>query len=76
MEKYTKVSRIAEGGFGHVTLYKEKETDKKVAVKEFYMKDTSQGIPFDAIRELRILQDVNHPNIVNVRSNGVDTADW
>lgn len=57
---------IGEGTFGKVFLAIEKDTMRKVALKKLTLKNSHEGIPISIIREISILQKLNHPNIIEV----------
>ena len=46
----------------------EKGDDKLVAIKKFKMNAhcEREGIPFNALREIKLLQELNHPNIIKL----------
>lgn len=66
--KYHKLERIASGSYGIVHLAVDQTTGNKVAMKKllhevtinvfFYRKVSKQGIPFYALREVCLLQEL------------------
>jgi len=67
VEKYEKIAKIGQGTFGEV--FKARcRTDKSkiVALKKVLMENEKEGFPITALREIRILQLLNHENIVNL----------
>jgi cyclin-dependent kinase 12/13 len=61
---------IGQGTYGKVFLAKDKRTGEHVAAKKVIM-DTSEksekkeeGFPITAIREIKLLLDLDHPNII------------
>lgn len=63
-ERYTKTRTLGSGAFGEVYEAKDSETSQVVAIKKFGIKSAENGVDFSTIRELKILQELNHPNIV------------
>ena len=63
-ERYQKTRTLGSGAFGEVYEAKDSETNQVVAVKKFGIKSTENGVDFSTIRELKILQELNHPNII------------
>lgn len=39
-----------------------------IALKRILLKDSAAGVSMDAIREIKILQELNHPNVMKVRN--------
>ncbi|CAD7938407.1 unnamed protein product [Amoebophrya sp. A25] len=65
---YRKLNRIAEGTYGVVFRGQSLDhTQEVVALKQLkVVKSPTQGFPLQALREISILSDLNHPNIVRV----------
>jgi serine/threonine protein kinase len=79
-KKFEKIKKLGEGSYG--VVYKvvatgnynitvedmEKAEEDKVyyALKKFNKKIISEGIDFTALREMTILKELNHDNIVKV----------
>lgn len=63
---YTKLSRIGQGAYGIV--YKAQNTQNKeiVAVKRIKFETREEGIPASAIREIALLKELKHQNIVKL----------
>jgi serine/threonine protein kinase len=59
------LEEINSGGFGEVTKARNLRNGTMVAVKK--IKCNQNGIPPMVIREIAILLDLNHPNIVSLR---------
>jgi cyclin-dependent kinase len=66
MEKYVKMERIGEGTYGVVHKAKDKKTGDLLALKRIRLEDTAEGIPSTAIREISLLKQLRHPNIVKL----------
>ncbi|KAK1832323.1 kinase-like domain-containing protein [Podospora conica] len=67
VENYDKLNDIEEGAYGWVARAKERATGKVVALKRLKIdpKDRS-GLPVTGLREIQILKDCNHRNIVQL----------
>lgn len=58
--------QVGEGTYGEVYLAREKATGREVALKKVRMENEKEGFPITAIREIKILKALNHPNIINL----------
>ncbi|XP_022181712.1 cyclin-dependent kinase 1-like isoform X2 [Myzus persicae] len=67
MDAYDKLEKIGEGTYGVVYKCMERSSKEIVAVKKIRMEMEDEGLPSTAIREISILKELNHPNIVNLR---------
>ena len=66
LEKFIKVEKVGEGTYGVVYKCKVKDTEKFVALKKVRLENEDEGIPSTSIREISILKQLRHPNIVNL----------
>jgi len=66
MEKYQKVEKIGEGTYGVVYKARNRLTGELVALKKIRLEAEDEGIPSTAIREISILKELQHPNIVRL----------
>ncbi|KAI0841770.1 kinase-like protein [Hypoxylon sp. FL0890] len=68
VENYDKLNDIEEGAYGWVARAKELKTGKVVALKRLKIdaNDTA-GLPETGLREIQILKDCSHRNIVELR---------
>ena len=66
LEKYIKVEKVGEGTYGVVYKCKVKDTDKYIALKKVRLENEDEGIPSTSIREISILKQLHHSNIVNL----------
>lgn len=64
MERYQKLEKIGEGTYGVVYKAKDKKSAKIVALKRIRLEAEDEGIPSTAIREISLLKELKHPNIV------------
>ena len=64
LEKYEKIQKVGEGTYGVVYKCKLKGTNNFVALKKIRLENEDEGIPPTSIREISILKQLRHPNIV------------
>eukprot|EP00045_Choanoeca_perplexa_P007943 m.72856 g.72856 ORF g.72856 m.72856 type:complete len:359 (-) comp14287_c0_seq2:79-1155(-) len=67
--RYTKVKFLGDGQFGTVFLEKDVVTGQEYAIKQIRMGDkqqASEGLHPTAIREIKFLQELHHPNIIEL----------
>lgn len=61
---YEKIEKIGEGTYGVVYKARNKLTGKMVALKKIRLDSEEEGVPSTAIREISLLKELKHPNIV------------
>ncbi|KAL3872658.1 hypothetical protein ACJMK2_035873 [Sinanodonta woodiana] len=66
MEKYEKICRIGEGSYGVVFKCRNRETGQLVAIKKFVESEEDPLIKKIAMREIRMLKQLKHQNLVNL----------
>jgi len=65
MEQYEKLEKVGEGTYGIV--YKAKDANGEIyALKTIRLEAEDEGIPSTAIREISLLKELQHPNIVRL----------
>lgn len=64
MDKYQKLDKIGEGTYGVVYKARDTTTGELVALKKIRLEAEDEGIPSTAIREISLLKELKHPNIV------------
>ncbi|EPB85650.1 CMGC/CDK/CDC2 protein kinase [Mucor circinelloides 1006PhL] len=62
---YQKLSKIGEGTYGVVFKARQKDSNKLVALKKVRL-NLHEGVPTTTIREVAILKEMNHENIVKL----------
>ncbi|XP_045116678.1 cyclin-dependent kinase 17-like isoform X2 [Portunus trituberculatus] len=65
METYTKLDKLGEGTYATVYKGRSRLTDNLVALKEIRL-EHEEGAPCTAIREVSLLKDLKHANIVTL----------
>jgi len=67
MEDFQKIEKIGEGTYGVVYKGRNKVTGQIVAMKKIRLESDDEGIPSTAIREISLLKELRHPNIVYLK---------
>ncbi|EGG06042.1 uncharacterized protein MELLADRAFT_36340 [Melampsora larici-populina 98AG31] len=63
---YERIVQVGEGTYGKVYKARNVENGRLVAMKRIRMEAEKDGFPITAIREIKLLQGLRHPNIVNL----------
>lgn len=63
-ELYQLVNQVGEGTFGKVYKAKNVVTGSLVALKRIKVEAEKDGFPVTALREIKLLQSLSHPNII------------
>ncbi|EDO46173.1 predicted protein [Nematostella vectensis] len=61
------IEQIGEGTYGQVYKAKDKITGELVGLKKVRTDNEKEGFPITAVREIKILCQLNHPNIINLK---------
>lgn len=69
------VQQIGEGTYGQVYKAQDRNSGVMVALKKVRMENEKEGFPITAIREIKILRQLNHPSIVNLMEVVTDKSD-
>ncbi|XP_059478139.1 cyclin-dependent kinase 12 isoform X2 [Neocloeon triangulifer] len=69
------IDQIGEGTYGQVYKAKDNISGDMVALKKVRLENEKEGFPITAVREIKILRQLNHPNIVNLREIVTDKQD-
>ena len=65
-ELYQRVQQVGEGTYGKVYKAKNDITGEFVALKKLRLESEREGFPITAMREIKLLQSFDHPNIVGL----------
>lgn len=65
-ERYTAVQKVGEGTYGVVFKCMDNVTGRFVAQKRIRLEPDDEGVPSTAIREISLLREVRHRNIVQL----------
>ncbi|XP_060169410.1 cell division control protein 2 homolog A-like isoform X2 [Lycium barbarum] len=66
MDQYEKVEKIGEGTYGVVYKARDRATNETVALKKIRLEQEDEGVPSTAIREISLLKEMQHGNIVRL----------
>ena len=75
VDTFEMVAQIGEGTYGQVYKAKDKATQEMVALKKVRLENEKEGFPITAVREIKILRQLNHRNIVNLKEIVTDKQD-
>ncbi|ETN64641.1 hypothetical protein AND_003610 [Anopheles darlingi] len=75
VEVFEMLEQIGEGTYGQVYKAKDQMTKELVALKKVRLEHEKEGFPITAVREIKILRQLNHTNIVNLREIVTDKQD-
>lgn len=66
IDRYERICKIGEGSYGIVFKCRQKETSNIVAIKKFVETEDDPQIRKIAMREIRMLKQLKHENLVNL----------
>lgn len=66
VEKYELNVQVGEGTYGQVYKATERVTGDQVALKRVRLENEKEGFPITAVREIKILRQLNHHNVVKL----------
>ncbi|XP_042556502.1 serine/threonine-protein kinase Nek1 isoform X7 [Dipodomys spectabilis] len=69
MEKYVRLQKIGEGSFGKAVLVKSSEDGRQYVIKEINISKMSSKEREESRREVAVLANMKHPNIVQYRES-------
>ncbi|GMT10718.1 hypothetical protein PFISCL1PPCAC_2015 [Pristionchus fissidentatus] len=64
LDKYERLGKIGEGSYGVVFKCRNKDNGQIVAIKKFFETEDDPQIKKIALREIRMLKQLKHPNLV------------
>ena len=64
IDQYEKMGKIGEGTYGVVYKARDLKTNHNVAMKLIRVEKDDDGIPPTTIREISLLTELNHPNVI------------
>ncbi|XP_026677366.1 cyclin-dependent kinase 12 [Diaphorina citri] len=75
VDVFEMIAQIGEGTYGQVYKASDRRTNELVALKKVRLENEKEGFPITAVREIKILRQLNHKNIVNLREIVTDKSD-
>ncbi|KAJ2900183.1 uncharacterized protein MKZ38_002542 [Zalerion maritima] len=70
--EYDFLGKLGEGTFGEVHKAKSKRTGALVALKKIIMHNEKDGFPITALREIKLLKMLDHPNVLKLEDMAVE----
>ena len=65
MERYKILGPVGEGAHGLVLKARDTQNNnQEVALKKVFLKRVEDGIPITMLREVKVLQQLNHPYVI------------
>lgn len=72
VQEYEWVCKLGEGTFGEVSKARSKKTGQIVALKKILVHNEKDGFPITALREIRLLKQLDHPNVLKLEEMAVE----
>lgn len=72
IKNYEILSKLGEGTFGEVHKAQSLKTGRIVALKKILMHNEKDGFPITALREIKLLKMLSHPNILKLEEMAVE----
>ena len=66
IKDFLKIEKIGEGTYGVVYKARNQITGKFTALKKIRLESEEEGVPSTTVREISLLKELQHPNIVNL----------
>lgn len=64
---FEKIAQVGEGTYGNVFKVKDKTTGEVYAMKKIKMDKEKEGFPITALREIKLLRQLDHGNILKLK---------
>lgn len=65
-DRYQIIQKCGEGAYGKVYLATDLKSNQNVAIKKIKLISVEEGIPISSLREISLLKELNHKNIVKL----------
>ena len=72
IKTYEILGKLGEGTFGEVHRAKSLKTGRIVALKKILMHNEKDGFPITALREIKLLKMLSHPNVLKLEEMAVE----
>lgn len=66
MNRFERLGKLGEGTYGVVYMAKDRSNGAIVALKKIRLEAEDEGVPATAIREISVLKELNHPNVIRL----------
>ncbi|OAP57077.1 serine/threonine-protein kinase bur1 [Fonsecaea erecta] len=70
--EYEYLGKLGEGTFGEVSKARSKRTGQVVALKKILMHNEKDGFPITALREIKLLKQLDHINVLKLAEMAVE----
>ena len=67
VDAYEKIEQVGEGTYGEVFMARSRDDSSLVALKKVKLEGEKEGFPITAIREIKILNSLNHTNVIQLK---------
>jgi len=67
VDAFELLAQVGQGTYGQVYKAKNMLTGERVALKKVRLENEKEGFPITAVREIKILRQLDHKNIVNIK---------
>lgn len=64
MQDFQHIHQLGEGAYGVVYKGINEKTGEIIALKKIKLETQSEGVPSTTIREISVLREIEHPNVV------------
>ncbi|KHJ30639.1 putative serine threonine-protein kinase bur-1 [Erysiphe necator] len=72
ISNYEQLGKLGEGTFGEVHRARSKKTGAIVALKKILMHHEKDGFPITALREIKLLKLLSHPNVLRLEEMAIE----
>lgn len=74
IQEYDFLGKLGEGTFGEVSKARSRKTGAVVALKKILMHNEKDGFPITALREIKLLKQLDHINILKLEEMAVERS--
>lgn len=74
IKNYDVLGKLGEGTFGEVHKARSFKTSRIVALKKILMHNEKDGFPITALREIKLLKMLSHPNVLKLEEMAVERS--
>eukprot|EP00048_Salpingoeca_helianthica_P010656 m.153189 g.153189 ORF g.153189 m.153189 type:complete len:299 (+) comp15119_c0_seq9:1617-2513(+) len=67
LKRFERLEKVGEGTYGLVFKVRDTNTDEICAMKKIKLDSEDEGIPATSIREISLLKELSHPNVVALK---------
>lgn len=72
VQEYEWIRKLGEGTFGEVSKARSKKSGQVVALKKILVHNEKDGFPITALREIKLLKALDHPNVLRLLEMAVE----